>query len=420
MNSWIEKASRNRKVARELAALSAEVKTRVLLTLRDLLNEEKSGLLRANEHDCEALSQVTSAFRDRLTLTGARIEGMRESLKQVSERSDPIGSVVDERVLPNGLRARRERVPLGSILMIFESRPNVAIESFSLAFFSGNVIWLRGGKESIRTVRFLGELIHRALEKHGVSKSAVVVVDDPDRGLVDLLLKRKDDFDVVVPRGGDRLIEHVTKESLIPLIKNDRGMCHVYVDEDADLEMALAIIENAKKQRPGVCNAMETLLIHEQVAKNFLPTIFKRLSGEGLKNPVLFHACKKSLSMLPESSLVQEATEESYTIEYLDFEMNVRVVNSLDEAIEHISKYGSRHSEAIITKNKKSARHFQKSIDAAAVYWNASTRFTDGFELGLGGELGISTQKLHVRGPVGVEELTCVRWVLDGQGQVRK
>ncbi len=408
-----------RAAAKELRAMPTQKKNAVLLSLARLMDEKRAELLEGNRRDLDALDSrkdpPSAAFRDRLSIGGDRIDAMVESLKQVAALADPVGEEVDSRILDNGLLARRVRSPLGVILMIFESRPNVAVEAFSLAFKSGNVIILRGGKESMQTTGVIYDLIGEALSEHGLSPASVWGIRDPDRGITEALLKQPRWIDIVVPRGGDRLIEFVMKESMIPIIKNDRGMCHVYVHEDADQEMALAVVENAKLQRPGVCNAMETLLVHSSIAQEFLPRLHERLKAGGVR----WFGDARACGILPGKPEVQPASPSNWDQEYLDAKMNCRVVDSLEEAIEHIEAHGSRHSESIVTASEKVARHFQSEVDAAAVYWNASTRFTDGFALGLGGELGISTQKLHVRGPVGLRELTSVRWVIDGKGQVR-
>jgi glutamate-5-semialdehyde dehydrogenase len=417
--NWNETLAQAKQAAKVLRSSSAQVRNQVLLSLEKKLESSMSAILSANQSDLNALSSdAPSAFRDRLTLNAKRLDGMRESLRQVAALPDPLNEVVEERTLKNGLRTRRIRSPLGVIFMIFESRPNVAIEAFSLAFKSGNVILLRGGKESKNTVSVLYQLMQEALVESGLPAQAVVGVTDPKRELVLELLQAKKYIDVVVPRGGDQLIEFVVENSKIPIIKNDRGMCHIYVHEDANLSQALAIIDNAKKQRPGVCNAMETLLVHEKVSAKFLPELYQQLAqGE---HPVEWYGCARTLSLLSGKANVLNASEASFDTEYLDYKMNCKVVSSLDEAITHIETHGSKHSESILTQTESLARKFQSEIDAAAVYWNASTRFTDGFELGLGGELGISTQKLHVRGPVGLKELTSIRWVMDGTGQVRE
>lgn len=406
-----------RKAARELRAASSGHKNMLLETVAEYLKERELALLKANQEDLAALAQdATPAFRDRLALSPARIDSMVESLRQVVLLPDPVGEEVERRTLENGLLARRVRSPLGVIFMIFESRPNVAVEAFSLAFKSGNVMILRGGKESMRTTAVLYGLIRDALVRHAFSVDSLWGITDPSRELTQHLLQQSQWIDVVVPRGGDRLIEFVVAHSRIPIIKNDRGLCHVYVHEDADLKMARDIVVNAKAQRPGVCNAMETLLVHERVAQALLPELYQTLVSKNLR----WHVDAGALAIMKGWAGVSPARAESWDTEYLDYDLNCRVVHSFEEALAHIERHGSRHSEAIVTCSEEIARQFQSEVDAAAVYWNASTRFTDGFELGLGGELGISTQKLHVRGPVGLKELTSVRWVIDGEGQVRK
>lgn len=409
-----------RQAARQVATLPTEKKNRVLARVAELLRQTSAELLAANARDLASLgSEQTPAFRDRLHLNEKRIEGISESLRQIARLPDPVGEVTEDRRLENDLHVRRVRAPLGVILMIFESRPNVALESFALAFKAGNAIILRGGKESRESVAALLAVVRRALQEFGVPEAAVTPITNPDRALVLELLQQKEFIDVVVPRGGERLIEFVVQNSRIPIIKNDRGMCHVYVHSDADPVMAEAIVDNAKTQRPGVCNSMETLLVHRSVAALLLPRLFERLTLTSA-NPVDWYACEASREVLPRHARVFAAKPAHFDTEHLDYKLNCRVVDSLDEALVHIAQHGSRHSEAIITQDETVARRFQAEVDAAAVYWNASTRFTDGFELGLGGELGISTQKLHVRGPVGLRELTSPRWVIDGKGQVRK
>lgn len=410
-----------REVARILRKLGASEKNRVLEKIARGLVAHSAVILKENAKDLKALDKkATPAFRDRLTLDEKRLAAMAESLRQVAALPDPVGELVDRSTLPNGLKLRRVRAPLGVIFMIYESRPNVATEAFSLAFKAGNAAILRGGRESARTVAALYQLIADALAEEGLPRLAAWGVTDPDRALVKALLRERAAIDVVVPRGGDRLIEFVVNESLIPVIKNDRGLCHVYLHEDlageAKLsEMGLRIAVNAKTQRPGVCNSMETLLVHEKCAVELLPRIYDAMAAVSVE----WRACPRTKAILKGRSRVIAAKSADWDTEHLDFIMNCRVVNSLAEAIGHIEKHGSRHSECIVTGSHPAAALFQEEIDAAAVYWNASTRFTDGFEFGLGGELGISTQKLHVRGPVGLRELTCPRWVIEGEGQIR-
>ncbi len=404
--------------SRVLRCSSAETRNQVLTSLNRLLDTNREAVLAANATDLANLSAETPpAFRDRLRLDDPRIDGMRESLRQVALLPDPVGEIVDERVLDNGLRAKRVRSPLGVILMIFESRPNVAIEAFSLALKSGNALILRGGKESRATTKILYSLIGKALADAGLPAEGFLGITNPDRALVSALLLENERIDVVVPRGGDGLIRFVVENALMPIIKNDRGLCHIYVHQDADLAQAARIIENAKVQRPGVCNSLETLLIHASVLEALVGELSKLPAMAGVE----YRVCAKSEATFTRAfaKSVKSATETDFDTEHLDLILNVRTLEGLEEAIAHIERHGSRHSESVLTRDESVARRYQSEVDAAAVYWNASTRFTDGFELGLGGELGISTQKLHVRGPVGLRELTSVRWVIDGDGQIR-
>jgi glutamate-5-semialdehyde dehydrogenase len=357
---------------------------------------------------------------------------MVESIRTVAKLPDPVGEIVEQRVLANGLKVKRIRAPLGTILMIFESRPNVITEVFSLAFKSGNAIALRGGSDSRETAAYLYRIINHVLESE-LSPNAMnsvalpfVGIEDYDRALVGRLLMRDDVFDICIPRGGDELIKRVSRESRMPVIKNDRGVCHLYIHEKADLKMATEIAINAKTQRPGVCNSIETVLIDRTVAKQALGKLVPALFGHGVR----FFVCNDSHQILQEiaksdhnesvwANSVSLAVEADFFREYLDLKLNLKIVQGFELAIFHIEKFGSHHSETIITAEEGAARRFQNEIDSACVYWNASTRFTDGFELGLGGEIGISTQKLHVRGPVGLRELTSQRWLIDGTGHVR-
>jgi len=417
MNSQNEEMLKNLKAAaRTQRKISAKEKNSALLKIAENLGKHSGDIITANKKDLEALPKDTaSAFRDRLTLTPERIDGMIESLKQVAALPDPVGEVIDSQTLKNGLKLSKIRAPLGVIFMIFESRPNVILEAFSLALKSGNVILLRGGSESRFSSEAIYKLMRTSLQESGFGKMPFHGLEDYDRGLVEELLKRKDLIDIVVPRGGDKLIDFVQRTALMPIIKNDRGLCHTYVEEDADLEMAVKIVTNAKTQRPGVCNALETVLVHEKIAAQFLPMLYKATDAKQLQ----WHVDEASLKILKGSQRISPASNQDWDTEYLDLIMNCKVVKNIDEALAHIEQHGSKHSEAIVTKSESKARLFQQEIDAAAVYWNASTRFTDGFEFGLGGELGISTQKLHVRGPVGLRELTSPRWLIDGAGQTR-
>lgn len=415
-NSVYESFSSLKKASRILRHLETSRKNEALKVLAGRILASMDNLMKANREDLDRLPEdATSAFRDRLTLTPLRIEGMVESLRQVAVLPDPVGNVVEEKSLPNGLKLRRVLSPLGVIFMIFESRPNVILEAFSLAFKSGNAIALRGGSDSSSTARTIYTIMREALSDSGIDPNVFIGMNDYNRSLVEELLKRKDLIDVVVPRGGERLIEFVQKTAMMPIIKNDRGLCHAYVDNETDIAMATKIIINAKTQRPGVCNSLETLLVNSEIASAFLPHLYENTLPFNLK----WRVDTVAFEMLKNRKHVSLANSEDWDTEYLDLILNCRVVKNIEEAIDHIENHGSRHSETIITTSESKARRFQAEVDSAAVYWNASTRFTDGFEFGLGGELGISTQKLHVRGPVGLRELTTARWIIDGTGQVR-
>lgn len=405
--------------ARVQRSLSGEVKSKALIALGDALEFKSLDIQIANSVDLANLPQSTTpAFRDRLTLTPERISAMATSLRAVATLPDPNNEVVEDRTLANGLHVQRVRAPLGCLFMIFESRPNVILEAFSLAFKSGNVILLRGGSDSRGTAQVIYDLMTQSLKASGLGHVPFLGLEDYDRGLVEILLSRTDLIDVVVPRGGDRLIQFVTATAQMPIIKNDRGLCHTYVDDEADLDMAVRIVQNAKVQRPGVCNSLETVLVHEAVVDRFLPLLADATVSARLQWRTDDRAFATLRGRVP-SELLQRAEPIDWDTEHLDLIINCRVVKSLDEALAHIERHGSKHSEAIVTANAEKAQKFQTEVDAAAVYWNASTRFTDGFELGLGGELGISTQKLHVRGPVGLRELTTPRWIIRGTGQTR-
>ncbi len=401
--------------AKEQRNLSSENKNKLLKALAQALLSQTTELLAANQLDLKNLPTETApSFRDRLSLNPARIESMAESLRQVSDLPDPVGELIEEKILANGLKLKKVLAPLGTIFMIFESRPNVILEAFSLAFKSGNSIVFRGGSDSKQTAAVIYAMMSSVFKVQGFTVS-FYGIQDYERSLVEQLLKRKDLIDVVVPRGGEKLIEFVQKTSLMPIIKNDRGLCHTYVDEDADLKMAVQIVNNAKTHRPGVCNSLETVLVHKNCASDFLTQLYQATDSAKL----FWRVDSRSEKILHDKSRVQIAAPVDWDTEHLDLIINCKVVDSFDQALEHIAGHGSKHSEAIVTKSEAKARRFQSEVDAAAVYWNASTRFTDGFEFGLGGELGISTQKLHVRGPVGLRELTTARWLIDGTGQIR-
>ncbi len=405
-----------RAAARVLRKASTTKKDSLLHSLSQALVSNQDSILLANGLDLENLdAKATPAFRDRLMLNTARIVAMAESLAQVANLPDPSREVVGTRVLANGLLVRRVRAPLGVLFMIFESRPNIILEAFSLSFKSGNALMLRGGSESKHTAKVIYRIIGTCLLQNGFTPLPFFALEDYDRRWVEQLLTQKKFIDVVIPRGGSQLIDFVQSRAQMPIIKNDRGLCHIYVDSEADLGMAVDIVRNAKVQRPGVCNSMETVLVHKSIAPAFLLKLHHQLSADHVR----WRVDAESLAILKNVEGVVLASEEDWDTEHLDLVMNCKIVASVSEAIGHIEAHGSKHSEAIVTSSETTARAFQEEVDAAVVYWNASTRFTDGFELGLGGELGISTQKLHVRGPVGLIELTAPRWVIDGTGQIR-
>ncbi len=406
----------------ELKSTPVKMRNQILIEAAKLISKYEKKILAANEKDLLELDTesqkkgaLNSAFRDRLLLTPARIQNIVKGIHQIVSLPDPLAEIIEQRQLANGLKIKKIRSPIGIIFMIFESRPNVAIEAFCLALKSGNVILLKGGREARKTTQILYQILETACLNGGGSKHMLWGIEDPKRKITQFLLQQSKLIDLVIPRGGHQLIQSVSETSRIPVIKNDRGLCHIYVHQDAHLDTAAKIILNAKTQRPGVCNAMETLLVHEKISKQFLPKVHSLLSS----HQVEWRSCPNSFKILKKLGNVKKAKKLDWDREYLDLTLNCRIVNSIEKAIHHIDLHGSRHSEAIISKSRSAAQHFQSKVDAAVVYWNASTRFTDGLELGLGGELGISTQKLHVRGPVGLRELTCIRWIINGQGQVR-
>jgi glutamate-5-semialdehyde dehydrogenase len=410
-----ERLRKIRIAAKQLRLLPTEKKNALLLDIAALLRQRTDGILQANQLDLASVQNEPAAFRDRLKLTSERLEQMAISLEDVARLPDPVGEVIEQNKLKNGLKQIKIRAPLGVIFMIFEARPNVITEAFSLAFKSGNAVLLRGGSESVNTAKLLYSIIENSLSTQGIDPNTLWGITDSSRELSHHLMQQNRWIDILVPRGGDRLIEYVVQNSKIPIIKNDRGLCHVFIDENADLEMATQIVVNAKTQRPGVCNSMETVLVHEKIAARFLPQLYEALA----KWNVEWFACAQTLQILENRPGLQLALAKSWDTEYLDLKMNSMVVSSRAKALQHIEEHGSRHSECIVTQDPQAAKEFESEVDAAVVYWNASTRFTDGFEFGLGGELGISTQKLHVRGPVGLRELTSARWIIEGQGQIR-
>jgi glutamate-5-semialdehyde dehydrogenase len=410
----IRKAQAARAAAAEMAACSTAVKDRGLQAMADALVERRQYLLDANSADVRAAREAGLAppLVDRLLLSEKRIAAMAEGLREVAALPDPVGEVIAGGRRPNGLLILKVRVPLGVVGMIYESRPNVTVDAAGLCLKAGNVVILRGGSEALQSnaalVRVIGEAAHGA----GAPAHAMQLIETPDRAAAQELMRLNQYVDVLIPRGGAGLIRAVVDHATVPAIETGVGNCHVYVDESADLEMAQAIVVNAKCQRPGVCNAAETLLVHRAVAEDFLRRVGPRLVEHGVE----LRGCPVTRGILPDAAA---ATETDWATEYLDLILAVRVVESLEQALDHIAAYGTKHSEAIITRDYARAERFCAAVDAAAVYVNASTRFTDGGEFGLGAEIGISTQKLHARGPMGLRELTTYKYVIHGAGQIR-
>lgn len=393
--------------------LSEEEKNQALRAVADKLLKEKGTILSENEKDLEAgrKKRMHPGLLDRLALTEDRIKGMAEGLLQIAELPDPIGELMETFERPNGLHIEKRRVPMGVIGIIYESRPNVTADAFGLCFKSGNAVILKGGSDAICSNKAITQVIRDALEECGIVKEAISLIADTDRQVTLAFMKMKQYVDLLIPRGGAGLIRSVVENSTIPVIETGTGNCHIYVDEDADLAKAVPIIINAKTQRIGVCNACESLVIHEKIREAFLPELKKALD----EKKVEIRGDEKTREVID----CTPATEEDFATEYLDYILSVKTVKSVNEAIEHINRYSTRHSEAIITENSEHAGIFLKEVDAACVYVNASTRFTDGFEFGFGAEIGISTQKLHARGPMGLKELTSYKYEITGNGQIR-
>ncbi|HID07247.1 MAG TPA: glutamate-5-semialdehyde dehydrogenase [Armatimonadetes bacterium] len=409
------KARLAKEVAPIVANLSTDVKNRALLNMAGALIDRREYILERNQEDVEQArhNKLSDALIDRLLLNDARIESMSESLREVAALPDPIGEIIEGWKRPNGLIIQKVRVPLGVIGMIYEARPNVTVDSAALCLKAGNTVVLKGGSEALQSNIALTQVIRQAAAEAGVPEDAIQLLDTTERAAAQHLMRLNQYIDVLIPRGGAGLIRYVVENATVPVIETGVGNCHVYVDESADLDMAEEIAFNAKCQRPSVCNAAETLLVHRAIADEFLPRIAKRLIDAGVE----LRGCPQTLRLVPEA---KPATDEDWDTEYLDLILAVKVVDSLDEAIAHINRHGTKHSEAIVTRDLRSAQRFCAEIDAAAVYVNTTTRFTDGFEFGLGAEIGISTQKLHARGPMGLRELTTYKYVVYGEGQLRK
>lgn len=414
---YIDELGKNAKIASQsLVKLGTAEKNRILNLVAKALLDETDFILQENVRDVEKAQEndISPVMLDRLRLDAKRIEGIVEGVRQVADLQDPIGQVVRGYTNLDGLKIVQKRVPLGVIAMIFESRPNVSVDAFSLAFKTSNAIILRGGRDAIHSNTALVTVIRKALAKAGLNKNVVQLVEDISHAVAEELMQAVDYVDVLIPRGGARLIQTVKEKSKVPVIETGVGNCHIFVDETADLEMATKIVINAKTQRPSVCNAAESLVVHEKIAEQFLPQLEAAINKV---HPVEFRADQKALAIFKDA---KAASEKDFETEYNDYIMSVNMVSSLDEAIDWVNRYTTHHSEAIVTKDLEHAERFQDEVDAAAVYVNASTRFTDGFVFGLGAEIGISTQKMHACGPMGLEALTSTKFYINGKGQIRE
>jgi glutamate-5-semialdehyde dehydrogenase len=400
--------------SRYMLSVSSAIKNKVLKTMALVLIKRKNAILKANKKDIKKAiaKKLSAAFIDRLILNDKRIKEMSDSLSEIAKLNDPVGEVIKAWRRPNGLWIHKVRVPLGVIAIIYESRPNVTADCIGLCFKSGNSVILRGGSEALNSNLAIYKLLKDTIKKAGLTQNVVNMVTTTDRRAVDILLKLNNYIDLVIPRGGESLIKRVAKSSRIPVIKHYKGICHIYVDEWADLNMAEDICYNAKVQRPGVCNAMESMLVHQDIAARFLPSMSKKFKEAGVE----IRGCSLTRKIVKG---VKKATEKDYFTEYLDLILSVKVVRDLTEAIRHINYYGTRHSDSIVTDNYENALEFLRQVDSACVYVNASTRFTDGYQFGMGAEIGISTDKLHARGPMALEELTTYKYMVFGDGQIR-
>lgn len=410
----LTKAQAAKKAAAKLAVTGTAVKNNALLAMAAALESGKADILSANEQDMQtaAANGMKKSMLDRLKLTDERIAGMADGLRQVAALPDPIGNVLDGKTLPNGLQITKVRVPLGVIGIIYEARPNVTADAVGLCLKSGNAVILKGGSEAMLSNKKIAAILADAAEENGIPAGSVQFIDTSDREAVNVLTHLNGLVDVVIPRGGAGLIKAVVMNSAVPVIETGAGVCHTYVDKDADVEMAMKIAFNAKVQRPSVCNAMETLLVHKDIADKFLPMMLLMYNSSGVE-------IRGDDFVQEYSTQVRAASEDDWAAEYGDLCLSVKIVDSIEEAMEHIAKYGTGHSECIVTNNYQAAQLFQQTVDAAAVYVNASTRFTDGNEFGFGAEIGISTQKLHARGPMALPELTSTKYLINGNGQVR-
>jgi glutamate-5-semialdehyde dehydrogenase len=410
-----KKAKEARESSRKLASLSSKTKNKALIGMARGLVKNSPRIIKENRKDIKLARDdgLSRAFIDRLTLNFSRIRQMAQGLEEVADLPDPVGKIIKKWRRPNGLKISKIRVPLGVISIIYESRPNVTSDAAGLCLKSGNSVILRGGSEAINSNIILANLLSRAAQEAGVPQGSIQLIETTERKAVGEMLLLSDYIDLVIPRGGEELIRRVTEDSRIPVIMHYKGLCHIYVDKDADLEMAQKICYNAKVARPGVCNAMETLLVHKDISKAFLPSMIKKFEKAGVE----IRGCERTKKILPQ---IKKAREKDWETEYLDLILSVKTVSNFKSALEHINRYSSQLSEAIISENYSTAHKFLKEVDSACVYVNASTRFTDGNQFGLGAEIGISTQKLHARGPMALEELTTYKYIIFGEGQVRE
>jgi len=407
-------AAKAKQVSHDLANLSSGIKNKALIEMAERLETSQTRLIEENQKDLQEGTKagLSLPMMDRLRLTPAVIRGMAEGLREVASLPDPVGEVAKMWKRPNGLKVGKMRIPLGVIGIIYESRPNVTSDAAGLCLKSGNSVILRGGSEAFHSNQAIGKILQESLARVGIRKEAVQVVPFTEREAVLEMLQLEGEIDLIIPRGGEELIRFVTSNSKIPLLKHDKGVCHIFIDESADPETAVSICVNAKVQKPAVCNAVETLLVHEKAAKPLLGKIAAALQKEGVE----LRGCPKTQKILPS---IKEAGEDDWYREYLDLILSIKVVSGIDEAIQHIAKYGSSHTESILTSNYQNAERFLKEVNSSCVLVNASTRFNDGFELGLGAEIGISTSKLHAFGPMGLEELTTTKFIVYGNGQIR-
>ena len=411
----MDKASEAKEGARALARALSDQKNAALMEMASALKKRAKDLITENKRDVQFAKEkgLSRALIDRLRLNEKRIDEMAKGLAEVAALPDPVGEITKMWQRPNGMSVGKMRVPIGVIGIIYESRPNVTADAAGLCLKAGNAVILRGGSEALHSNKAIVQILRDTLKKQGLHQGAITFIDISDREAIMEMLKLEGTVDLIIPRGGEALIRAVTENSRIPVLKHYKGVCHVFVDKDADLIMAEELCFNAKVQRPGTCNAIETMLVDEAMAEGFLPRIMKRFETAGVE----LRGCRKTLAIYPD---ITEVKEEDFYREYLDLILNVKVVEDMDEAMEHIAKYGSAHSDAIVTINHERAMRFLREVDSSAVFVNASTRLNDGFQFGLGAEIGISTDKIHARGPMGLEELTCTKFIVLGNGQLRE